>query len=303
MNGEENKTECRLVLGTVQLGIPYGISNRSGQPDISSAIAIVETAWRGGIHQFDTAQGYGDSEKVLGKALYDVGVSNQAKIISKLDPSIDYTDNESVKRSIYQSLNNLKISCLHGLLLHREEIIDYFNEGIIDTLNKFVNQGVIKNIGISVYSPHRAIQAMKYETIKLIQLPANVLDNRFWKYGVFDFAEQNNKIVYIRSIFLQGLILLDASELPEKMKFAQGVIEDLDVFCHKNGISRKALAISYIKYKYPKSYVLFGAEAIKQVEDNIVNWEHKIGKELMNMIDERYCNVEEAIINPLLWKN
>lgn len=303
MNSEESVKECRLVLGTAQLGMPYGIANKIGQPDISSAITIIETAWQGGIHQFDTAQGYGDSEIVLGKALYDLGISTQAKIISKLDPSLDYTDSRAVERSIYGSLNNLKIPCLHGLMMHREEIIDNFNDGIIDTLNKFVDKGLINNIGISVYSPHRAIQAMKYEKIKLIQIPANILDHRFRKYGVFDFAEQNNKIIYIRSIFLQGLILSNASELPEKIKFAQGIIEDLDVFCRKNGISPKVLAISYIKCKYPKSYLIFGAETAKQVEENIVSWEHNIGNDLMYMIEDQYSNVKEDIINPLRWKN
>ena len=293
----------RLVLGTAQLGMHYGIANKTGQPDSSSATAIVETAWKGGIRQFDTAQGYGDSEIVLGKALYDLGISNQAKIISKLDPSLDYKDSESVERSVYGSLNNLKISCLHGLMIHREEIIDHFNDGIIDTLNKLVDKGLINYIGISVYSPQRTIQAMKYETIKLLQIPANILDHRFQKYGVFDFAEQNNKIIYIRSIFLQGLILLNANELPEKMKSAQGVLDDLDAFCCKNGISRKALAISYIKSKYPKSFVLFGAETAQQVETNIINWEYNIGEEIICMLEDRYGNVDENIINPLRWKN
>jgi aryl-alcohol dehydrogenase-like predicted oxidoreductase len=293
----------RLVLGTAQLGMPYGIANKTGQPDSSSALAIIDAAWKGGIRQFDTAQGYGDSEIVLGKALHDLGISNQAKIISKLDPALDCIDSVSIERSVYGSLNNLKISCLHGLMMHREEIIDRFNDGIIDTLNKLVDKGLINNIGISVYSPHRAIQAMKYKTIKLIQLPANILDHRFRKYGAFDFAEQNDKIIYIRSIFLQGLILSNASELPEKIKYAQGIIQDLEVFCRKNGISPKELAINYIKCRYPKSNVVFGAETAKQVEDNIISWGCNIGNDLMSMTEDRYSNVEEDIINPLRWKN
>lgn len=293
----------RLVLGTAQLGMPYGIANKSGQPDGRLATAIVEAAWKGGIQQFDTAQGYGDSESVLGQALHDLCISDQAKVISKLDPSLDYTDSEAVEQSIYGSLNNLRISCLHGLMLHREEIIDHFNEGIIDTLNKLVKKGLISNIGISVYSPDRAIQAMKYEAIKLIQLPANILDHRFLKSGVFDYAEERKTIIYIRSIFLQGLILLNAPELPEKMKFAQSILNDLEVFCRKNSLDRKALAISYIKCKYPNSNVLFGAETAQQVKDNILDWDFNIDDELMCMIEERYSNVDENIISPVLWKN
>jgi aryl-alcohol dehydrogenase-like predicted oxidoreductase len=293
----------RLVLGTVQLGMPYGIANKSGQPNISLATAIVETAWRGGIRRFDTAQGYGDSEKVLGRALNNLGISDQAQVISKLDPSLDYTNREAVKRSVNESLDNLKISCLHGFMLHREEIIDHFNEGIIDTLNDFVNEGIIKSIGISVYSPDRAIQAIQYNAVKLIQLPANILDHRFRSYGVFDFAVQNKKDIYIRSVFLQGLILLTGSELPDQMKFAKEVLDDLNAFCRDNGLSRWELAISYVKCRYPESYVLFGAEAVKQVEDNIARWDYTVGEELMRTIDERYGHVDENIINPLRWNH
>lgn len=291
----------RLVLGTAQLGMPYGIANKSGKPDSRLAMAIVEAAWKGGIRRFDTAQGYGDSEKVLGLALHDLGISDQAQVISKLDPSLDYMDREAVKSAIHKSLDNLKISCLHGFMLHREEIINHFSEGIIDTLNDFINEGTIKNIGISVYSPERAIQAMQYESIKLIQLPANILDHRFRSHGVFDFAKQNKKEIYIRSVFLQGLILLTGSNIPDQMKFAKEVVEDLDAFCRENGICGRELAISYVKCRYPESYILFGAETVGQVEDNIVSWDYTVGEELMHMIDERYGHVDENIINPLRW--
>ena len=52
MNSQDmaHKDEAnRLVLGTAQLGMPYGIANRSGQPDASQARAIVEAAWEAGI--------------------------------------------------------------------------------------------------------------------------------------------------------------------------------------------------------------------------------------------------------------
>jgi len=53
-----------LVLGTAQLGLPYGIANQTGQPDQVVATAIIREAWNQGIREFDTAQGYGDSEQV-----------------------------------------------------------------------------------------------------------------------------------------------------------------------------------------------------------------------------------------------
>ena len=56
-----------LTLGTVQLGIPYGINNTSGMPDYELSKSILDTARSLGITSFDTAKGYGVSEQVLGR--------------------------------------------------------------------------------------------------------------------------------------------------------------------------------------------------------------------------------------------
>jgi aryl-alcohol dehydrogenase-like predicted oxidoreductase len=294
----------RLVLGTAQLGMAYGIANSTGQPDMETATDILETAWKGGIRQFDTAQGYGDSERVLGKVLTDLGVSDKAKIISKLDPAIDHKKKESVRRAVYNSLDDLNISCLHGLMIHREEIIDYFEDGLCDTLNELIAEGLIKNAGVSVYSPNRAHQAIKYNSIKLLQFPANIFDHRFQKYSIFKFAEQNEKIIYLRSIFLQGLILINISEIPDRFKSAQGILRDLVTFSQQLGVDRNAIAIGYIKKKFPKSFVIFGAETAIQVKNNLSIWEEfDFSNELMGMIENRYFNVEEDIVNPLRWKH
>ena len=54
----------RLVLGTAQIGMQYGIANTTGQPDLVKAKAIIRDAWNGGIREFDSAQGYGEIEKI-----------------------------------------------------------------------------------------------------------------------------------------------------------------------------------------------------------------------------------------------
>lgn len=56
-----------LTLGTVQLGVPYGVANRSGQPDVEHANKILAAAWDGGITCFDTASIYGSAERLLGE--------------------------------------------------------------------------------------------------------------------------------------------------------------------------------------------------------------------------------------------
>ena len=54
----------KIVLGTVQLGMDYGITNSYGKPEKLEALNILETAWENGIRRFDTAPGY-YSEDIL----------------------------------------------------------------------------------------------------------------------------------------------------------------------------------------------------------------------------------------------
>ena len=54
------------TLGTVQLGMPYGISNRSGQPSREIARQMLDTAYDLGVRALDTASDYGTSEEILG---------------------------------------------------------------------------------------------------------------------------------------------------------------------------------------------------------------------------------------------
>ena len=75
-----------LIIGTVQLGQAYGIANTTGQPEQQEANSIVRTAWDAGIMLFDTAQGYGNSESVLGATLRHCNATDAARIITKLAP-------------------------------------------------------------------------------------------------------------------------------------------------------------------------------------------------------------------------
>ena len=117
-----SSSQRRLVLGTAQLGLPYGIANQTGQPDQNIATAIIHEAWKNGIREFDTAQAYGNSEQALGKALGELGISSEAKIITKLHPNLDHLDASVLSNTLNQSLERLGVSSLFGIMLHREEI-------------------------------------------------------------------------------------------------------------------------------------------------------------------------------------
>ena len=47
----------RLVLGTAQLDLSYGIANQTGQPDQNIVTAIIHEAWKNGIRKFVAVHG------------------------------------------------------------------------------------------------------------------------------------------------------------------------------------------------------------------------------------------------------
>ena len=294
-------TPCRLVLGTAQLGLPYGIANKTGQPDQKMATNIVREAWKNGIREFDTAQGYGISEEVLGKAFFELGISSEAKFITKFDPNLDHLDTSVMAKSLDQSLQRLGVQSLFGIMLHREEMLSLWDKGLGKILQAFVSSGRVEKIGISVYSPDKATKALKAEGIDMVQLPTNILDRRFENAGVLKLADEQNKTIFIRSVFLQGLILMNPREIPEKMHFARPVVEEIESLANEFRLSRQELAIGYIKSKMPNAHVIFGAETPKQVTENVDAWKRNVPKNLIAHINILFKNVELRILNPALW--
>jgi aryl-alcohol dehydrogenase-like predicted oxidoreductase len=290
----------RLVLGTAQLGMNYGIANTTGMPDQDAANAIVGAALDGGIREFDTAQGYGRSEEVLGRALAAHPLREQARIISKFSPGLEDCSVASIRSSVQSSLKTLGVDRLYGLLLHREEHLDFVKaRGLEKALTVVMQEGLVEHVGVSVYSPAKALEALDVEILDLVQLPSNVFDSRFLQSGVFDRARALDKTVYIRSVFLQGLLLME--EVPEQMKFAAKYLAGFQQIAKDLGMTSEELALWYAQEAFPKAKVLCGADTPSQVRANIRCWQSR-GLEIdPPSIRKGIGNVPERILNPSLW--
>ena len=237
--------------------MPYGIANKTGQPDFETAVSIIKTAWEYGIREFDTAQAYGESEAVLGRAFLSLGISNDVRIITKLDPKLEPQQRQKIKRAVDRSLERLQIPCLYGIMLHREEWLDNLNHGLEKTLQALVLDGTIQHLGVSLYTPAKAVQALESDIFDMIQVPANILDRRFADAGVFNLANEKRKQVYIRSVFLQGLLLMKPEDLSARMAFAKPTLSKIDNLCAQYKYTRQeiALALHQGKISSGKNYI------------------------------------------------
>lgn len=290
-----------LVLGTAQLGSPYGIANKTGMPDEAVCVEIIAEAWRQGIEEFDTAQAYGSSEEMLGKAFVKLGITNKARVVTKFNPTIDQLNLRTLTEAIDSSLLKLCVPKLHGILLHGDSLLSFWNQGLSAGLLELVLSGKVNKIGVSVYQPHVALEALNTECIDIVQVPSNVLDQRFEKAGVFELAKRMGKQIYIRSVFLQGLLLMRIEDIPPNLSFAIPTLKKIEAEVKTTGLSRHEIALSYIKFSYPTAKVIFGAESLSQVKENCSIWQRTLQNNWIPVVRNLFADVDEKIINPSLW--
>lgn len=291
-----------LVLGTAQLGMDYGIANRIGKPSFDNAIEMVATAWELGIRMFDTARAYGNSEEILGGCFQELGLNSgkpQPAVISKLDPSIDLLNRQAILRQVDDSLKKLRLESLWGLLLHRESLLEGavgLFEGIILELKR--THGV-KFFGASLYSIEKAFKALEMDEIDLIQMPFNVFDQRASDAGLFRLAGEKGKKIFVRSIYLQGLLLLDLEQIPAKLDFAFEKLKRFSSVADRLEIPRKTLALAYVAQKAQGCHLVIGAESASQVRENVISYQKAahLGIPDLGFLSSK----DPRLINPTLW--
>jgi aryl-alcohol dehydrogenase-like predicted oxidoreductase len=292
-----------IVLGTAQLGFSYGIANKIGQPDQALASEIIRTAWENGIMEFDTAQDYGESERVLGFAFKKLGISKKVRVISKINPSLDHCNLKTMSEALDSTLEKLGVPSLFGLMLHDEFLLSQWSHGIGDILLDFVESGKVKNTGVSVYSPDKALEALCTDGINMVQVPSNILDRRFQKEGVFELAKKKQKQVYIRSVFLQGLILMEPDDLPDHMLFARPVLDRIKSLAETLNITRHELAQGYLRAKVPEGKLVIGVDMPAQITENLNYWAKEPLVNLITLVEQSFENIDEKILNPSLWRS
>ena len=112
----------KIGIGTAQLGLKYGIVNSNSSLSISKNdfSKILNLSLKKKIKILDTAESYGNSEKLIGSLLLKKKFKNQFNIITKLS-DLRFIKSKNIYREIYEkiniSLNNLKIKKIYGLLI------------------------------------------------------------------------------------------------------------------------------------------------------------------------------------------
>jgi len=291
-----------LCIGTAQFGIKYGIANKKGQSGIDEIKRIVETASENGIFFYDTAASYGKSESILGKVFSDLNITDKANCITKLSPDFSFISYDELKKAISNSLDKLQISTLWGLLIHRTKIKGDWNN-FTTAIKKLKSEKIVKNFGASIYQPEDALRFAKEEYIDIIQVPFNILDRRLLNNDFFDIALENQKKVFIRSIFLQGLLLMDENQLiNKKMEWALPYLYRFHDYIENNTIDKKSFALKMVRQYLLDAKLIIGLDSHDQLLENIKILKSKpLPENLINDWCANLPNYPERFLNPSKW--
>lgn len=91
----------QFMLGTAQFGTGYGIANQIGRPSYQTVLKILECAAANGVNCLDTAPTYGDSEKIIGRAIRELGIADRMMVVTKaphLDDNLKPAEADSIVR-------------------------------------------------------------------------------------------------------------------------------------------------------------------------------------------------------------
>jgi aryl-alcohol dehydrogenase-like predicted oxidoreductase len=293
----KESANIKIVLGTAQFGLDYGISNTSGKVSKLIALEILDEATKVGIDTLDTAIIYGDSENILGEA----GVEN-FNIVTKLPPLPKNILNLNawVLESIESSLNKLNVDRIYGLLLHQSgDLLGNYGSKLYSILCNLKKDRLVGKIGVSIYNPSE-LDSLKDNGFELdiVQAPFNILDRRLETSGWLRKLKLSGVEIHIRSVFLQGLLLLDKNNRNQYFsKWADHFIE-YDKWIKQTNQTPLSACLNFVNSYRDIDKMVVGVETAGQLREIVLSIDNNYK---IPLPDNLKIN-DAMLINPSNWR-
>jgi len=203
-----------------------------------------------------------------------------------------------VINDLHKSLKLLKQKSLYAFLVHHgEDLLKPGGEIIFNHLQTLKNQGLVNKIGISAYIDNQLIEIIDRFDIDIIQLPMNILDSRLIENGLLNKIYSKNIEIHTRSVFLQGLLLMDSDKRPKYFERWSRLWKFWYEWLADNKLSPLEASIRYMISKPEISRVLVGVDNRDQLQ-SIIN---AVDGNLPPIPEELSTN-DPDLLNPGNWK-
>lgn len=215
----------KLILGTVQFGLDYGINNTLGKPTTQTIKNILDTAYANNISVLDTAEAYGNSQERIGE--YHKNALHKFEIITKFSSAITNLP-ENITERVKHNINILNIDRLYCYMFHSYNDFNTHFSDFKTELLALQQKGIIYKLGVSVYTNAELEAVLNSPEIQVIQLPFNLLDNHSKRGDILEKAQRNGVEIHTRSAFLQGLFFKTVQALPKKLESLKPYLETIE---------------------------------------------------------------------------
>ena len=288
----------RLMIGTAQWGLNYGISNKDGQTNISEIKRILELARCNDVISLDTAKAYGSSEKIIGS------LSNKCtEVTTKIQIGCQKRNRkeieDDIRESVYDSYEVMGKKPLRGVLVHDPKNLGGRGQSTgWEVLQAMKAEGYIIGIGLSIEDPSQAIYLSEEYNPDIIQMPMNVFDKRVVNSGALEGLKKRGVEVHIRSIFLQGLMLMNPEDIDPFFNPWKKNITDWQIYCQKRSMSRiEGALLPIIEEKDIDKFIVGIAnyQQLKEILNAVNNLKRKKSGKDFSVNDNE-------LINPSKWQ-
>lgn len=274
-----------------------------GDVDDNEIEKTIRRAYELGVTFYDTAPAYGlgYSEQVLGRVLKPVRehviIATKAGLVwnDQGQFSINVTKSNIV-REVEESLRRLNTEYID---LYQIQFPDPSGktpiEETFETLNQLVEEGKIRNIGVSNFNVQQLVAAQSVSNIVSLQLPYNLFQ-RDVEHAALPYAKQQNIGFIPYSPIAQGLLTgkfnyltrlpktdvrAQLNPLFSDKQFTKNIviIETFTGIARTIGKPLSQVAINWLLFRNEISTVIVGAKTVKQLEENAAATKWRLSRE------------------------
>lgn len=304
-----NKNLSSFQLGTVQLGMKYGLGADSDKPSEETAFGMLDKAMELGVNNLDTANNYGDSQKVIGHWLTKRKAEGKELpfVITKIGP-LKHGSYDLLRDDVLFQTEGCKkelgMETLDCLMLHDFEDYEKDSDALRKIMEELKKDGICRTNAISAYSRHN-YQLIADSGFDATQIPLNVFDwTRIDDGSIQKIADAGMKI-FVRSTFLQGLVFHTPEDLDPRMSFCVPTVRRWNELCREFDMEPSVLAMSFILSIPGITCAVLGCDTEKHVELNcaMMNKVTKLSSEQMGILHEAFKDTPADVLNPGVWFN
>lgn len=283
--------KSKICLGTANFEKKYGIKNN--KIDFSEITKILKFASKQKIYEIDTATSYNN-----------LNIINRTKISLKnfkINTKISLSDIKKykIKNSEIYFKNILKksdfkkfnIISLHNFL----DLKSTKGKRLYKNLINLREKGITRKIGISLYNINEIDYLVKKNFVfDVLQFPVNFFDRRFLNKKIIKYFRKNNIETHARSIFLQGLLILNPQKkIPKHVNKWSKYLYKWDL---KNPTEKDKI-ISCISFALSQKFInkiVIGIDSLKHLQYLLTLKKKKFPK--------KFKFVNKLFHQPNLWK-